>query len=350
MRRIALAAAAACALGAVPAAAAPGAPASGPGVRIPLDHRRYEETSARRGWETTFVCAALSPSYGRGGVVDAVAYLFNVNPGPTGRIIMVGYRFIRTNLCFTVEQGPLSSLPPSAFRSGTVSSLRILPAPRPSEPFIEVRFPDGCPYARRRAGACTPRNPTVLRVNGAHESASACRALKSANSPLADLFEEEGFGNWGDDWKVLKSRGKLKYVRSAELTPARLERICGLDTPRSRRLARELGRPLPAPFSLGPSAVAADGTFTNGRGGCPVSTSFEDAFGFLAAGDGTLTITQPSTGDRVSGAIRSDGTFRLRSAGESYDGKITGNTATARYSYTANGCTETYDVNFVLRR
>lgn len=104
------------------------------------------------------------------------------------------------------------------------------------------------------------------------------------------------------------------------------------------------------PFSLGPSPVPATGTFTNGRGGCPFPTSFTDMFWFLAPGDGTLTITQPTTGDRVSGPIGPDGSFRLRSPGESYDGKIAGNRATATYSYTRNGCTETYDAAFALQR
>ena len=63
-----------------------------------------------------------------------------------------------------------------------------------------------------------------------------------------------------------------------------------------------------------------------------------------------MTITQPSTGDKVAGTIDAGGDYRLRSVRESYDGKITGNTATATYSYTSAGCTETYDVTFVIRR
>ena len=113
----------------------------------------------------------------------------------------------------------------------------------------------------------------------------------------------------------------------------------------------ELPAPGEQPFSLGPSAVPATGTFTNGRGGCPVATSFTDSFQFFAPGNGTLTITQPKTGDRVSGPIKPDGSFQLRSSGESYDGKITGNRATATYSYTTSGgCTETFDASFVLQR
>lgn len=104
------------------------------------------------------------------------------------------------------------------------------------------------------------------------------------------------------------------------------------------------------PFSLGPDPVSAVGRFTNGRGGCPVQTTFTDRFQFLAPGDGTLTITQPSTGDRVSGPIKPDGSFQLRSAGESYDGKIAGKKATAAYAYTAGGCKETYDSEFDLDR
>lgn len=103
------------------------------------------------------------------------------------------------------------------------------------------------------------------------------------------------------------------------------------------------------PASFGPAPATADGTFTNGRGGCPVATSFEDAFLFLARGDGRMEIAQPSTGDTVSGTIDARGAFRLRSDRESYDGRVTGNTAKAAYSYTtAAGCTETYDASFVL--
>jgi hypothetical protein len=92
------------------------------------------------------------------------------------------------------------------------------------------------------------------------------------------------------------------------------------------------------------------GTFTNGRGGCPVATSFTlDGFQFFAPGTGILTITLSN--QRVSGPINRDGSFQVRGTGESYDGKITGSTATATYSYTtASGCTETYDVRFMLGR
>lgn len=106
---------------------------------------------------------------------------------------------------------------------------------------------------------------------------------------------------------------------------------------------------VPTPFRLGASPVPAQGTFTNGRGGCPLATSFTDRFEFHAPGDGTLTITQPSTGDRVSGPISPDGTFALRSAGESYSGRITGSRAAATYTYTMTvGCTQTYDASFEL--
>lgn len=102
------------------------------------------------------------------------------------------------------------------------------------------------------------------------------------------------------------------------------------------------------PFTLGPSPIAATGSFTNGRGGCPVATTFTGKFQFLAPGNGTLTIT--TTGDEASGPIDEKGLFQLRSTDESYDGKITGKKATAKYAYTAGGCTETYDAEFDLDR
>jgi hypothetical protein len=53
----------------------------------------------------------------------------------------------------------------------------------------------------------------------------------------------------------------------------------------------------------------------------------------------------------VSGPIKPDGSFQLRSARESYDGKITGNRATGTYAYTtASGCIETYAFSAVLSR
>ena len=114
--------------------------------------------------------------------------------------------------------------------------------------------------------------------------------------------------------------------------------------------APELVAQTPPPFKLGPNPVPATGTFTNGRGGCPVATSFEATFLFFAPGDGKMKITEPKTGDEVVVTIDRNGNFDGRSARESYtDGKITGNTATAKYSYTTvSGCTETYDVTFVL--
>jgi len=108
--------------------------------------------------------------------------------------------------------------------------------------------------------------------------------------------------------------------------------------------------PAEPPFSLGPSPVAAVITYTNGTGGCPVVTSFVIDAQFFAPGKGTLTITD-GTGRSVSGPINHDGSFDLRSANESYKGKITGSTATGTYTYTtASGCTETYNFSAVLQR
>lgn len=108
--------------------------------------------------------------------------------------------------------------------------------------------------------------------------------------------------------------------------------------------------PAKPPFSLGPSPVAAVITYTNGTGGCPVVTSFVINAQFFAPGKGTLTITD-GTGRSVSGPIDPDGSFDLRSASESYRGKITGSTATGTYTYaTASGCIETYNFSVVLQR
>ena len=108
--------------------------------------------------------------------------------------------------------------------------------------------------------------------------------------------------------------------------------------------------PAEPPFSLGESPVAAVITYTNGTGGCPVVTSFVIDAQFFAPGKGTLTITD-GTGRSVSGPINHDGSFDLRSANESYKGKITGSTATGTYAYTtANGCMETYNFSAVLQR
>jgi hypothetical protein len=108
--------------------------------------------------------------------------------------------------------------------------------------------------------------------------------------------------------------------------------------------------PAEPPFSLGRNPVAAVITYTNGTGGCPVVTSFVINAQFLASGNGTLTITD-GTGRSVSGPINPGGSFDLRSANESYKGKITGSTATGTYTYTtAGGCIETYNFSVVLQR
>jgi hypothetical protein len=109
--------------------------------------------------------------------------------------------------------------------------------------------------------------------------------------------------------------------------------------------------PLPAkPFTLGEGPIDVTATYTNGQGGCPVATSFTAAGQFLAPGDGMLTYTLP--GNQVAkGPIDPRGSFKLSNASESYVGKITGNTATATYTYkTANGCAATYNVSFMLNR
>lgn len=105
------------------------------------------------------------------------------------------------------------------------------------------------------------------------------------------------------------------------------------------------------PFRFGPDANAV-GVFTNGRGGCPVATAFNDEFEFSGPEEGLLMIRQlVFTTDVVSGPIRPNKKFMLRSASEAYDGRLKRNTATATYSYTtARGCTETYDVVFTLKR
>ncbi len=104
------------------------------------------------------------------------------------------------------------------------------------------------------------------------------------------------------------------------------------------------------PFTLGPGPVDVAATYTNGQGGCPVATNFTAAGQFLARGDGILTYTLP--GNQVAkGPIDPKGSYKIGNASESYVGRITGNTATATYTYTtASGCTETYDFSAVLER
>jgi hypothetical protein len=110
--------------------------------------------------------------------------------------------------------------------------------------------------------------------------------------------------------------------------------------------------PPPPPFVLPNSPRQAVGTFTNGQGGCPgLPTSFTDNFLIGTPQPGQLVIQQPSTGDVDTGPINPDGSFHVQRADgqESYDGTITGDTATATNHYTTQGCTETYQVTFTLQ-
>jgi hypothetical protein len=149
--------------------------------------------------------------------------------------------------------------------------------------------------------------------------------------------------------RMARSVGKRRALTIVVIGASLLAVVGAAPSTHAAASPRAATQALP-PFNLGPSPVRARGTFTNGRGGCPVATSFADTFLLLAPGNGTLTITQPTTGDRVSGTIGPDGSFSLQSAGETYTGRIVGRTATATYAYTARGCTETYEVTFVLER
>lgn len=152
-------------------------------------------------------------------------------------------------------------------------------------------------------------------------------------------------GKWETDVVTAETGQTQDYqgvvVRDIERSKKRPLLTCGAATSRTIEVA-------PPPFTLGPTPVAAIGTFTNGQGGCGFPPSFRASFQFLAPGNSRLTISQGP--QKVEGPITPSGSYQVRSASESYDGEITGNTSTARYSYTANGCTGTWDVSFVLER
>lgn len=203
-----------------------------------------------------------------------------------------------------------------------------------SGPFfkIEISAPPGAKFDTKRA-------PVVVQD----------RVCWYASEPRLDCVMGDGVAN---PRHVVNVRWGYKGVLAAKRLTVTI-----IDFSGRRRMWVLSQKPAPPPaeppYNLGPNPVAAVGTFSNGRGGCPVATSFTQGSEWFAPGTGTLTITD-AMGRKLSGPIKRDGSFDVRGAGqsfsESYVGKITGNTATGTYTYTASGCTETYDFSAALRR
>lgn len=100
--------------------------------------------------------------------------------------------------------------------------------------------------------------------------------------------------------------------------------------------------------------VTVTGTFTMGTGGCATTVAgFTDTL-MITVSNGTMTITQPSTGDMNTGTINTDGTFSVSQSSanslqaETYMGTLNtdcSGTATNMYTDTT-GCTSTWQVVF----
>lgn len=119
--------------------------------------------------------------------------------------------------------------------------------------------------------------------------------------------------------------------------------------------------PLPTGSGFPQTPLQAEGTFTNGSGGCPVATAFRANFLWTVTGT-ALRIDQFGTTHTVFGTITQAGANQWSwqastpTGNERYTNGVitrnaagTGFTATANYAFTtANGCTETYSVTFVL--
>ena len=119
--------------------------------------------------------------------------------------------------------------------------------------------------------------------------------------------------------------------------------------------------PVPTGSGFPQTPLQAEGTFTNGSGGCPVATAFRANFVWTVQGT-ALRIDQLGTTHTVLGTITpvSANEWRWQAStptgNERYTNGIirrnsggTGFTATANYAFTtANGCTETYSATFTL--
>jgi hypothetical protein len=172
-----------------------------------------------------------------GGLEDAAAILLGGGPE-------AGHKFVVADGVATVdgERQYCASLTTfgtkvGAGRTARVSTARMWQRPAAGERGVRIAFPE-CPFGPP-AGSCTVRNPFVYRVRSAGRSVAACRTLSSDASRL-DAFVGTG-GAWGDQWRVLKVRGKLTVIRPLEFVPAVIDRICSRNTPRAQRLGRELG-------------------------------------------------------------------------------------------------------------
>jgi hypothetical protein len=281
-----------------------------------------------------------------------VARSFALGPGEVRKAEIRGPRFtLPLGFSFRVRSVEGSEPPPGESR---VSALTAQPRGgayrialrNVGEEAVRVEA-GGVFVTSRSAGRTVARTPivSVTRVLAPRRSAGAAAACARGSTPVTAGWSFPTTGITGVT--MLTARG-FRFRVSNTSTVARRVRffgICLVTTPPPGSVP-----PRGEPYSLGANPVSAQGTFRNGRGGCPVPTSFADRFLFLIPGNGTIRITQPSTGDEVRGRIAPDGSFRLASGRETYVGKISGNRATARYSYTTSaGCTETYDASFVLQ-
>lgn len=123
-----------------------------------------------------------------------------------------------------------------------------------------------------------------------------------------------------------------------------------------------LGSSPPPPSGSGfpQTPLQAEGTFTGGSGGCPVLTAFRANFVWQVTGN-ALRIDQLGTTHTVTGTITSVSAneWRWQAASASGNERYTNGvirrasattfTAGADYAFTtAQGCTETYNVTFVI--
>ncbi|MEY2589550.1 MAG: hypothetical protein QOJ67_1534 [Acidimicrobiaceae bacterium] len=105
--------------------------------------------------------------------------------------------------------------------------------------------------------------------------------------------------------------------------------------------------PPPQPFAY-TQPHNANGTFSNGQGVAPCHVPPEDKFVLATPQPGTLTITVQSTGDTASGDVDPNGNFVVsnKATGERYTGQTSHTGATA--SYSASGCGATDSVTFTF--
>jgi peptide/nickel transport system substrate-binding protein len=113
--------------------------------------------------------------------------------------------------------------------------------------------------------------------------------------------------------------------------------------------------PAPTPFTLGPIAVSAHGSFTNPQSSCATASPFSDEFTILAPGNGSILFTRAG-GTFAAGTVAPDGafvtSFNGTNSGGPYThdlrGQFSDKTAKGILELTRGSCTVSWDALFTV--